>query len=107
MPVSRLNQLRRDLAAGLEEALQEASATRVRTLWRTFALDICPPHPDPAPPRGEGRRPAFRWSIKVDRIGFVDAFEADDWAGVEELIVDVARDHPDAAEPTPWTAGRR
>ena len=84
VPVSRLNRLRRDLAAGLEEALQEASAARVR---RALA-DICPPTPTVV------RAPAFRWSIKVDRIGFVDAFEADDWAGVEELIVDVARDHP-------------
>ena len=84
VPVSRLNRLRRDLAAGLEEALQEASATRIR-----LALaDICPPTPTAV------RAPAFRWSIKVDRIEFVDAFEADDWAGVEELIVDVARDHP-------------
>ena len=40
------------------------------------------------------RAPAFRWSIKVDRIGFVDAFEPEDWSGVDELIVDVARDHP-------------
>ncbi len=84
VPVSRLNLLRRDLAAGLEEALQEASATRVR---RALA-DICPPTSRAM------RAPEFRWSIKVDRIGFVDAFEADDWAGVEELIVDVARDHP-------------
>jgi hypothetical protein len=30
----------------------------------------------------------------VDRVGFVDAFDGDDWIGVEELIVDVARDHP-------------
>ncbi len=84
VPVSRLNQLRRNLAAGLEEALQMASVERVR-----LALaDICPPAP------AATRAPAFRWSIKVDRIGFVDAFEPEDWSGVEELIVDVARDHP-------------
>ena len=84
VPVSRLNQLRRDLAGALEEALQAASAERVR---RVLA-DVCPPAPAPS------RAPAFRWSIKVDRVGFVDAFEPEDWAGVEELIVDVARDHP-------------
>ena len=84
VPVSRLNALRRDLAAGLEEALQAASAERVR---RALA-DVCPSTPIAA------RAPAFRWSIKVDRISFVDAFEPEDWTGVEELIVDVARDHP-------------
>ena len=41
-------------------------------------------------------RSPFRWSIKVDRIGFVDAFDAEDWDNVEELIVDIARDHPTA-----------
>ncbi len=92
VPVSRLNQVRRDLAAALQEALHAASAERVRRVM----ADVCPPIPFPLSPRGRGvgSGGAFRWSIKVDRIGFVDAFEPDDWAGVEELIVDVARDHP-------------
>jgi putative protease len=97
VPVSRLNHLRRDLATGLEQALQAASAERVGR-----ALDdICPPvgQVSNLPAQAAGwkpapRVPAFRWSIKVDRIDFVDAFEPEDWAGVEELIVDVTRDHP-------------
>jgi U32 family peptidase len=97
VPVSRLNQLRRDLASGLEEALQAASGVRV-----SYAMgDICGPVGQvcnlPLPAAGckpAPREQAFRWSIKVDRIDFVDAFEPEDWAGVEELIVDVARDHP-------------
>jgi putative protease len=84
VPVSRLNQIRRELAADLEEALRAAAAERV---GRVLA-DVCPPVAAAAP------SPAFRWSIKVDRVGFVDAFESADWSGVEELIVDVARDHP-------------
>jgi hypothetical protein len=32
--------------------------------------------------------------IKVDRIGFLDAFEDEDLTGVEEIVVDIARDHP-------------
>ena len=52
-------------------------------------------------------RSAFRWSIKVDRIGFLDAFEPEDWADVEEIIVDIARDHPDAAGRAPGRAGRQ
>ena len=37
---------------------------------------------------------AFRWSIKVDRVGFLDAFESADYADLDEIIIDVARDHP-------------
>ncbi len=91
VPVSRLNQVRRDLAAGLEEVLQAASAERVR---RALA-DVCPPaFSFPNGSLGTRAAPAFRWSIKVDCIGFVDAFDPEDWSGVDELIVDVARDHP-------------
>jgi putative protease len=65
--------------------------------------------PNPSPPkrgRGEqetqrspetgarGKTKAFRWSVKVDRLAFLDRFTADDWQGVEEVIVDVTRDHP-------------
>jgi hypothetical protein len=84
VPVSRLNQLRRDLAADLDDALRRAAADRVA---RALA-DVCPPPAAPTPTT------AFRWSVKVDRVGFVDAFEADDWAGVDELVIDIARDHP-------------
>jgi hypothetical protein len=37
---------------------------------------------------------AFRWSLKVDRIHFLDALEDGDLAGVEEIVIDVTRDHP-------------
>ncbi len=84
VPVSRLNQLRRDLASGLEEALSQAHNERAA---RALA-DLCPEVP------ARARTGAFRWNVKVDRVGFLDAFEADDWAGVDEVIVDVARDHP-------------
>src|SRR5262249_48274589 len=33
-------------------------------------------------------------SVKVDRLGFLDAFEPADWEGVEEVVVDIAREHP-------------
>src|SRR5262249_25414958 len=35
-----------------------------------------------------------RWSIKVDRIGFLDAFEDTDLDGIDEILIDIARDHP-------------
>lgn len=41
-----------------------------------------------------GPRPSFAWSLKVDRIGYVDAFEPADWDSVDEILIDIARDHP-------------
>jgi collagenase-like PrtC family protease len=42
-------------------------------------------------------RPApFRWSIKVDRVGFLDAFTPADWQDIDEVVLDIARDHPAA-----------
>jgi hypothetical protein len=46
-------------------------------------------------PNGPGRQATpFQWSLKIDRIAHVDAFEPGDWDGVDDLIVDIARDHP-------------
>jgi U32 family peptidase len=85
VPVSRLNQLRRELVAELEEALCQDHAQRMADL-QTLATS---PNAHPLEPSA-----AFRWSIKVDRIGFLDAFEDSDLAGIEEIVVDIARDHP-------------
>jgi putative protease len=84
VPVSRLNQVRRDLVAGLEEAMRQALAERIERV----RAEACPRSD---PPR---RADTFNWSIKLDRIGFLDAFEAADLAGLDEILVDVARDHP-------------
>src|SRR5262249_19756104 len=73
VPVSRLNQLRRDLVADIEEALRREQAERIARLQA-----------ETSPPKGgAARSPAFQWSIKVDRIGFLDALEDSDLAGVE------------------------
>ncbi len=84
VPVSRLNQLRRDLVADLEAALRQDLAERATRLQAVLS----PPNPR------ERTDSAFRWSIKVDRIGFLDAFEAEDLTGLDEVVVDIARDHP-------------
>lgn len=85
VPVSRLNQIRRELVSGLEESLHRNLAQRVADLQ---AVVTPPPSPLSQPPAD------FRWSIKVDRIGFLDAFEDRDLVGIEEIVVDIARDHP-------------
>jgi putative protease len=84
VPVSRLNQLRRELTAALEETLRQERADCVARLQTA----LCPPKPHVRATTD------FRWSIKVDRIGFLDAFESADLEGIEEIVVDIARDHP-------------
>jgi putative protease len=83
VPVSRLNALRRELVADLEAALDRQVAERIEKV----RAEVCPP---PAAPRPAGD---FRWSLKVDRLAFLDALEAADLAGVEEIVLDIARDH--------------
>src|SRR5262249_31123333 len=35
-----------------------------------------------------------RWNLKIDRLSFIDTFTDDDFAGVDEVVIDIARDHP-------------
>jgi putative protease len=85
VPVSRLNSLRRDLATALEAELDAARRLRADRV----AAEVCVPPPAP-------RRQPFHWSVKVDRIGFLDRFTPADYADIDEVIVDIARDHPGA-----------
>jgi hypothetical protein len=84
VPASLLNRVRREVVAAVESELTAARERRVAD----FRAEVCPSVPPPQPTR------AFRWSIKVDRASMLDAFEPDDWRDVEEVIVDIARDHP-------------
>jgi collagenase-like PrtC family protease len=65
-------------------ALDEAECQR-RAAGVAAAVCPNPPAPRPAP---------FRWAVKVDRVGFLDAFTAADWADLDEVVIDIARDHP-------------
>jgi putative protease len=84
VPVSRLNQLRRQLLADLEEALHQDHMAHVHRLQ---AIAAPPQH------AGTHKPDSFRWSMKVDSLAFLDALEDSDLAGIEEIIVDIARDH--------------
>jgi putative protease len=90
VPLSRLNPLRRELADALESALGKKRADRIEHVME----DVVPvSNRQRAVPVGN-RHHKFKWSLKVDRIAFVEAFEPADWDNVEEVIVDIARDHP-------------
>jgi hypothetical protein len=115
VPVSKLNQLRRELVADLESALQNRQAERVAAIKQecdparihprgsqslTPGMDA-PTQPEPDAPAREptslARRAhvtGFRWSIKVDRIDFLDAFTDEDCSDLDEVLIDIARDHP-------------
>jgi putative protease len=86
VPVSALNKLRRDLTAAAEDMLQQRHAELVQQVKAA------------AMPRTEYPVPItehpFQWSIKVDRIGFLDALDDADLVGIDEIIIDIARDHP-------------
>jgi putative protease len=84
VPVSRLNQLRRDLTADLEREIGKGQAARVR---RTKS--------ETGPRLGTriATSSAFQWLIKVDQLAALDALAESDLAGVDEIIVDIARDH--------------
>jgi putative protease len=87
VPVSRLNQVRRALVEHLESSLQHGLEKRIGQIKN----DVCS-----APPAlqttDHGLRTNFQWSLKVDRIDFLDALDDGDIQAVDEIIVDIARD---------------
>jgi putative protease len=85
VPVSRLNLLRRELVEDVEQALRQAHARHVAEVKSRVV---------PTPAVGAAAGTGFRWTLKVDRLAFLDALEDTDLAGVEEIVVDIARDHP-------------
>jgi hypothetical protein len=97
VPVSKLNSLRRDVAAALEAALDEARSRRVADVL----LAIQPQHQ----PTAAVAEPL--WSLKTDRLAHLDAFTDDDWHGLDELVLDIARDHPALLAERLDTLGRR
>jgi putative protease len=109
VPISRLNPLRRQILADLGAALDAAAAAYLARL-RFDVLgesasggrqpsegQITTPHVDhrvrSTPLEGPSAR-RFLWSLKIDRIGYLDAFAPDDFRDVDEITIDIARDHP-------------
>jgi putative protease len=81
VPVSQLNALRRSLCEAAAAAIEQARDTRIRLVQQAVSSA-----PAPVP------RSAFRWSLKVDRLSFLDQLEPCDWEDLDELVVDIARD---------------
>jgi putative protease len=91
IPVSQLNRARRDVLRALQQRLRASQTRRIATLQKELCYAESPRHA--AEPHSV-RAAAFRWSIKVDRISFLDTFDKEDWQDVDEVIIDISRDHP-------------
>ena len=85
VPVSQLNQLRRDVVDDLENAVQAERKDAIAVLQGALCAK---------PQAMTTATQQFQWSIKVDRIGFLDALDGDDWRDLDEVVIDIARDHP-------------
>jgi putative protease len=84
VPLSRLNRARRILLEELEGKLRQAAAGRLEAARQAVEpqeLEVVPARSD-----------RLRWSLKVDRLSFLDRFEREDWDALDELIVEIDRD---------------
>ncbi len=87
-PASRLNDLRRDLAAAVEAEWNRAVAAR--------AAAVCADVAAPCVAAGtDGAEHAGFWRIKVDRPGLLAAFETADLDTVGEVIFDIGFSTPE------------
>jgi putative protease len=84
IPLSILNEARRACVATLEQRVAEARGARLGEV-RAACLTEGGDSPKAAPA-------AARWSLKVDRLAFLDGFEERDWADVDEVLVEIARE---------------
>lgn len=116
VPVSILNQLRRDLVVALETACAKERARTLTTIKNLSGAGLEEPasavkHPESSGLRGaelnsDGHRsgapyainriPAHNgpldWSIKVARAHVLSGLQPEDWTGISEAIVDISRD---------------
>ncbi len=94
VPVSQLNHLRREVISDIEAALATAQRQRVARIQAACVVGHATRVPSSPGTRAACPTKRFRWSIKVDRIGFIEAFGDEDWRDLDEVVVDIARDHP-------------
>jgi U32 family peptidase len=83
VPVSRLNELRRMLTTALAEKNEEVRKAERAQIKEELAF---------FPPIEAVRTKPPSWSIKIDRLGYIDGFSNQDWENTDELILDIAHD---------------
>lgn len=90
IPVSRLNGLRRELVEELQTKRERALHQRIEQMEQVLVT--------PKETQEKATSASFLWSLKVDRIDFLNALEDADWNGLDEVTIDVTRDHPHLLE---------
>ena len=91
IPVSKLNQIRREVLNDLQARLHDTQAARLSSLLSNLATQ---PRDEYSNPAGTSNPAGFRWSLKVDRLSFLNEFADEDWHDIDEVIIDITRDHP-------------
>ena len=81
-PLSLLNELRRKLAARAEAELNLRHANRILSVLKSEVTATVAPK----------ATSAFRWSIKVDRVAYLEHFNAGDAATLDEAVVEIGKD---------------
>ncbi len=94
VPISQLNELRRDVIADLQELWESKRRQAIARVQADVSEPEALAREQAKPLAYVAGTDRFRWSIKVDRVNFLDAFADEDWRDLDEVIVDIARDHP-------------
>jgi putative protease len=93
VPVSALNELRRCVTTALEAAWRKVLAEETERICREEIPVI---FAEPSAQERRRSRTAAGGSavnlLKADRAAYFDAFEKNDWEGVAEVVVEIARD---------------
>jgi len=87
VPVSLLNQVRRQVTDQLEARYQEALSARIALIKAAVA-------PRAYAPAAVTPQAAIRWCLKTDQGDWLAGFEDEDWQDVDEVVLEVP---PDAA----------
>jgi len=82
VPPSLLNELRRKLTARVEAELDRRHEARIKTILKSAV----------AVPATTKVSPAFRWSIKVDRVEYLNGFNTADAEILDEAVVEIGKD---------------
>ncbi len=87
VPVSVLNDLRRNVLSRLDEQLSGEFERRVIAVRHAATADI------PEKPDGSG---GPKWSVKTDRFEHLASFEAEDWQDTDDVLIAIEQMQPAA-----------
>jgi putative protease len=82
VPVSIMNQVRRELTDELNRRLQAGLAERLENIRQKLA----------APPSAVPLASSIGWAIKVDRLAYLEALPPKELSELEEIVIDISRD---------------